>query len=55
MVKGRNSEKVLGCDDFSRCSSKYVGRGRYYGVFRDFNAGSKFEKSLNATFIVLVL
>jgi hypothetical protein len=57
VVKGMNSDKVPGPDGFSMAFFQAcwdVIKVDIMGVFHDFHASSKFEKSLNATFIALI-
>jgi hypothetical protein len=57
VVKGMNSGKVSGPDCFSMAFFQEcwkVIKVDIMGVFHDFHASSKFERSLNATFIALI-
>jgi hypothetical protein len=57
VVKGMNSDKAPGPDGFSMAFFQAcwdVIKADIMGVFHDFHASSKFEKSLNATFIALI-
>jgi len=58
VVKGMNSDKVLGPDSFYMAFFQAcwnVIKVDIMGVFHNFHARSKFEKSLNDTFIALIL
>jgi len=57
VVKGVTNKKALGFDSFSIAFFQVcweVIKADIMGVFHDFHASSKFEKSLNATFIALI-
>jgi hypothetical protein len=58
VVKGMNRDKAPGPDGFSMAFFQDcwdVIKSDIMGVFQDFHAHSKFVKSLNATFIALIL
>jgi hypothetical protein len=56
VVKGMNSNKVSGSDGFTIAffQACWDVINDVMRVFQDFHASSKFEKSLNATFIALI-